>query len=68
MADIPDAPRVSNNLFTGEYGATKVEVSKDGSMTRIAFGRKGGADGIYYVAVLLSPEAMEDLKSQLDAD
>jgi len=68
MTSSSDGPTVSNILHAGEYGATKVEVTKDGSMTRIAFGRNQPArgDGIFYSAVLLSPEAIESLKAQLE--
>ena len=50
----------------GEYGATRVAVTTDGSMVRIAFGRSGPNDrAVYHGAVLLSPEAVEQLKAQL---
>ena len=50
----------------GEYGATTVYLSKDGSMFRLAFGRnrEGGAK-TFHGAVLLSPEAFAELKSQI---
>jgi len=50
----------------GEYGATTVSVTRDGSNTRIAFGRNGdGGSKVYYGAMILSPEAVLELKEQL---
>lgn len=50
----------------GEYGATTVEVTRDGSTTRIAFGRNDvNGDKIFTGAVLLSPEAASELVAQL---
>jgi hypothetical protein len=53
----------------GEYGATTVSVAVDGSTVRIAFGRNDQVNGrkIFTGAVLLSPEALGELKEQLAA-
>lgn len=52
----------------GEYGATTVAVSVDGSTVRVAFGRNDSRRGkIYTGAVLLSAEAVSELKEQLAA-
>jgi hypothetical protein len=56
----------SNDLLTGEYGATQVLVTADGSSTRVAFGRMGPRGPVYYLAVLLSQEAAGSLLEQLD--
>ncbi len=63
MAVIGNPPAV---IGGGEYGATTVHVTKDGSMLRIAFGRRDQMNvKVIYGAVLLSPEAAEELISQL---
>lgn len=49
----------------GEYGATKVALTKDGSAVRFAFGRNGDAGPVYFGAVILSAEAAAELKQQL---
>lgn len=65
MAVIGNPPQVVGG---GEYGATTVHVTKDGSMLRIAFGRRGQmGEKHIYGAVLLSPEAAEELASQIAA-
>ena len=52
----------------GEYGATTVAVAVDGTTTRIAFGRNDASRGkIFTGAVLLSSEALSELKEQLAA-
>ena len=63
MAVEGGAPAVTG---AGEYGATTVQLSKDGHTLRVAFGRNGemGAK-VFYGAVLLSPEAANELKEQL---
>lgn len=52
----------------GEYGATKTDVTIDGSAYRVAFGRSGGNAGpeTYYLAVMLTKEAATSLKEQLE--
>lgn len=64
MAIEGNSPEVTGS---GEYGATTVQLSKDGQMLRIAFGRNRPGAPIYYGAVLLSPEAIGELKSQLES-
>lgn len=60
---VGDPPLITDS---GEYGATTVKLTKDGSSLRLAFGRRGpGPSRVYYGAVLLTPEAIEELKSQL---
>jgi hypothetical protein len=50
----------------GEYGATTVHLTKDGQSTRMAFGRNAlGGGKVFYGAILLSPEAVAELKTQL---
>jgi hypothetical protein len=65
MDTIQNQP-AANALSVGEYGATKVVATKDGSMVRLAFGREGSHGPVFYLAVLLSPEAVASLKGQLD--
>lgn len=61
MADKP-----SPVLGAGEYGATTVELTKDGSTYRLAFGRNDGpGKKIFHGAALLSTEAMAELKDQI---
>ncbi len=51
----------------GEYGATTVSVTTDGGCLRIAFGRNGlGEVKVWHGAVILSPEAIEELKKQIE--
>ena len=57
--------RAADDLAAGEYGATKIVVTRDGSCIRIAFGRNGVAGAIFTGAVLLSPEAVASLREQL---
>lgn len=65
MVLIGDPPEVYGS---GEYGATTIHVTRDGSMLRIAFGRNGPAgEKLIYGAVLLSPEAEAQLREQLAA-
>ncbi len=53
-------------IGAGEYGATTVSVARDGSMLRIAFGRNASTGNkVYTGAVLLSEEAVLELKKQL---
>ena len=55
-------------MGSGEYGATTVQVTKDGSTLRLAFGRNGAGDQkVYYGAVLLTQEAVAELRQQLAA-
>lgn len=61
----PNVVRASDNLRVGEYGATLIVVSQDGSMTRLAFGRNGLDGPIFHGAVMLSSEALASLKEQL---
>lgn len=62
--DIVGAPQ--DTTGAGEYGATTVHLTKDGHMTRMAFGRNGIAGSkVYYGAILLSPEAVAELKVQM---
>ncbi len=49
----------------GEYGATTVDVTKDGSALRIAFGRNAPSGKVFYGAMILSPEAALELEEQL---
>lgn len=50
----------------GEYGATTVELAVDGGTVRIAFGRNDATRGkIFTGAVLLSSEAVQELKDQI---
>lgn len=50
----------------GEYGATTVQLTKDGDALRIAFGRNGPQGRkVFYGAVLLTQEAAGELRSQL---
>lgn len=52
----------------GEYGATTVQITKDGDALRIAFGRNGAhGNKVFYGAVLLTHEATAELLSQLSA-
>lgn len=52
----------------GEYGATTVHLSKDGGTLRIAFGRNDmHGSKLFYGAVLLTSEAVEELVNQLNA-
>ncbi|AFA44889.1 hypothetical protein [Rhodobacter capsulatus] len=59
--------------ISGEYGATSVALTRDGSCYRLAFGRSqydhagNRASALFHGAVILSPEAMEDLIRQLSA-
>ena len=55
----------AEHLNMGEYGATKVVVSRDGSLVRLAFGRSGLSGPVFTGAVLLAPEAIESSKAQL---
>lgn len=52
-------------LGAGEYGATRVAVTRDGSMVRIAVGRNGQNGPVYHGGFLLSQEAFEELKRQI---
>lgn len=54
-------------LGAGEYGATRVAVTRDGSMVRIAVGRNGPNGPIYHGGFLLSQEALEELQRQIQA-
>lgn len=56
----------AERLSAGEYGATKVVVSRDGSSVRIAFGRNGVSGPVFTGAVMLSPEAFDALKEQIN--
>lgn len=59
-----DPPMVT---AAGEYGATQVAVTRDGSAVRIAFGRRDGLKGdIFTGAVMLTDEAFESLKEQIE--
>lgn len=50
----------------GEYGATRVTLTKDGSSYRIATGRSGAhGNEVYFGAFTLSKEAFESLKQQI---
>lgn len=52
---------------TGEYGATRIIVTKDDDMVRIAFGRSAGEPNeVYFLGVMLSPSAVKSLKLQLE--
>lgn len=56
--------------IAGEYGATRVMLTRDGTSFRLAFGRNdplssGGA--AFHGAVILSADALEELKSQIAA-
>lgn len=63
--DVVSAPRAATDA--GEYGATTVHLTKDGQMTRMAFGRNGIAGAkVIYGAILLSPEAVAELKAQIE--
>lgn len=64
MAYKGDSPDI---VGSGEYGATTVSVAVDGSMTRIAFGRNAASGKRFYGAVVLSPEALAELKGQMEA-
>lgn len=56
----------TNIVGAGEYGATTVELTKDGGTLRVAFGRNVSNNAkIFHGAVLLSPEAIAELKAQL---
>ena len=59
MTNIPDI------TAAGEYAATTVELSKDGSSLRIAFGRKGNHGAVYHGAAVLTAEAIAELKEKL---
>ena len=58
----------SQNLGAGEYGASRVVVTKDGSIFRVAFGRNNPTSGqpVFYSAVFLSVEAAKELLEQLN--
>ena len=57
-----------NVIGAGEYGATTVHLTRDGQSLRIAFGRNGpNSVKVIYGAVLLSPEAIAELKEQLES-
>lgn len=59
--------QLADALSAGEYGATRVSLLKDGSTLRVAFGRKSAnGESKYFLAVHLSPEAVQSLKEQLD--
>ena len=60
MADIPEV------TTAGEYGATTVALSADGSSLRIAFGRRGNNGPVYHGAVILTTEAVRELKQKLE--
>lgn len=65
MAVIGNPPQVVGG---GEYGATTVHLSMDGGSLRIAFGRNGAhKEKHIYGAVLLSAEAVGELRAQLAA-
>lgn len=59
--------------IAGEYGATRVMLTRDGSSARLAFGRNEPTVSslesypVYHGAVILSAEALKELKSQIDA-
>jgi len=59
--------------IAGEYGATSVILTKEGVCCRLAFGRAiydhagNRSPGYFHGAVILSPEAIEDLKAQIVA-
>lgn len=59
MAIIPDLEG------SGEFGATVVLLTKDGTSYRLAFGRSGSAGPVFHGAAILSKEAAEDLKRQI---
>ena len=59
MSNIPDI------TATGEYVATRVELNKDGSSLRIAFGRNGNNGPVYLGAAILTAEAIAELKEKL---
>lgn len=65
---ITDKPSsITENMSAGEYGATRVAVSRDGSAFRIAFGRSGaGSNAVYYSAVLMTREAAIELRDLLN--
>jgi hypothetical protein len=59
MADIPEV------TAAGEYAATTVALSLDGTSLRIAFGRKGNHGAVFHGAAILTAEAIKDLRDQL---
>lgn len=65
MSVTGNPPRV---VEAGEYGATTVALTRDGTNLRLAFGRND-LDGTktYYGAVLLTQEAVAELKEHLEA-
>lgn len=64
MSEVGKSPHLGG---AGEYGATTVELFRDGSTLRIAFGRNdSGGHKVYTGAVLLSKEAVIELKRQLE--
>ena len=62
----PEDAEKANQILAGEFGATRVHATKNGSLTRIAFGRDGAHGPVYYAGILLSPEAVASLKEQLN--
>lgn len=65
MALVGTPPEI---VGAGEYGATTVHLTKDGGTLRIAFGRNDQyGSKLFYGAVLLTAEAVEELTNQLDA-
>jgi hypothetical protein len=57
---------IAETLQVGEYGATRVVLSRDGSCVRMAFGRNGRHGPVFTGAVLLSPEAFKSLCDQVE--
>ena len=60
--------RVSNIpeiTAAGEYAATTIELTRDGSSVRLAFGRKGEFGPVYHGAAILTVEAVQELKDKL---
>lgn len=55
----------AERLAAGEYGATRAILIRDGSCVRLVFGRNGRHGTVFTGAVLLSPEAVEELKEQI---
>ena len=50
----------------GEYGATTVEVTRNGDAVRVAFGRHNGiGQKLFLGAVLLTGEAFAELQSEI---
>ena len=58
--------QIAEAFSNGEYGATRVALNRDGSSVRLVFGRTAQGGGpAYYGAIMLSAEALQELKAEM---